>query len=257
MPPLSVVIITYNEERNIGRCLESVQDIADDIVVVDSLSTDRTVEICRSLGARVVEHVFEGHVRQKNYAIKQGKYPHQLSLDADEALSDELREEIRKVKENWDRDGYRMNRLSNYCGKWIRHSGWYPDTKLRLYDSRKGRWKGVDPHDFFEPEKGADIGRFKGNILHYTYYTIEEHIRQTDKFSTIASNAMLKSGRKRVSFFRILFNPPAKFIRNYILRLGFLDGYYGFLICRVAAMQTFLKYFKAWHIMRTRKKGRP
>jgi glycosyltransferase involved in cell wall biosynthesis len=252
MPKLSVVIITFNEERNIGRCLESVKDVADEIVVVDSVSTDKTKSICLGYGVKFIEHLFEGHIKQKNFAISQATYPHQLSLDADEALSEELISEITKVKENWNRNGYRMNRLSNYCGKWIKHSGWYPDTKLRLYDSRKGKWTGMDPHDKFELENNSSIGMLSGNILHYTYYTIEEHILQANKFSTIAANELVSNG-KRIWFFKVVLNPIAKFIRNYFLHLGFLDGFYGFLICQITANETFLKYIKAWHMKKLRR----
>ena len=253
MPKLSIVIITFNEARNIGRCLESVKDIADEIVVVDSFSTDRTKTICKSYSVKFIEHAFEGHIKQKNFAINQATYPHQLSLDADEALSEELKTEVKKIKENWQNDGYRMNRLSNYCGKWIKHSGWYPDTKLRLYDSRKGNWTGMNPHDKFELEIGSSTGKLSGDILHYTYYSIEEHILQANKFSTIAANELVATGN-RVYFFKIILNPIAKFIRNYFLRLGFLDGFYGFLICQVTANETFLKYIKAWRMKKLVKK---
>ncbi len=249
MTKLSVVIITFNEDRNIGRCLESVQDIADEIVVVDSYSTDKTKAICKKYGVNFVEHDFEGYIRQKNYAVSQATFPHQLSLDADEALSDELKTEIKKIKVNWHCDGYRMNRLANYCEKWIRHSGWYPDTKLRLYDSTKGKWQGIDPHDKFEMIPGSSVGFLRGNILHYTYSTSEEYIRQADKFSTIAAMELVAHG-KPVYFFMIVLNPIAKFIRNYVLRLGFLDGYYGYRICRIAAGETFQKYRKALRLKR-------
>lgn len=247
MPKLSVVIITFNEERNIGRCLASVKEVADDIVVVDSFSNDNTKSICESFGARVIDHAFEGHIKQKNFAITQAKYPHQLSLDADEALTEELATEILKVKENWVADGYRMNRLANYCGKWIRHSGWYPDPKLRLYDSRKGSWGGLDPHDKFEMQPGIETTFLHGDLLHYTYATLEEHINQSNKFSSIAARALVEKG-KRIYFYQVILNPVAKFLRNYIINLGFLDGYYGFFICYVAAFQTGLRYFKAWHL---------
>ncbi len=253
MPKLSVVIITFNEERNIGRCLASVKDVTDDIVVVDSFSTDNTKSICESFGARVIEHAFEGHISQKNFAITQAKYPHQLSLDADEALTGELKKEVLKVKENWDADGYRMNRLANYCGKWIRHGGWYPDPKLRLYDSRKGAWGGLDPHDKFEMQEGSKTSRLYGDLLHYTYYTIEEHIIQSNKFSSIAAKAQIEKG-KPVYFYKVLINPPAKFFRNYFINLGFMDGYYGFFLSYVAAFQTGLRYFKAWHLQRKQNK---
>lgn len=247
MPKLSVVIITFNEERNIARCLESVRDVADEIVVVDSHSTDNTREIAESYGAKVVGHPFEGHIRQKNFAISQASYPHQLSLDADEALSEQLAREIKAAKENWQYDGYMMNRMANYCGKWIKHSGWYPDLKLRLYDSGMGKWAGLDPHDKFVMSPKSRIGRVRGDMLHYTYYSIDEHIARSNKYSTIAAKELVGKG-KPVFFISIFLNPIAKFIRNYILRLGFLDGFYGFLICRIAANETFLKYIKAWHI---------
>jgi len=244
MPELSVVIITYNEEHNIGRCLESVRDIADEIVVVDSHSTDKTRLICEKFGAKFIEHDFEGYIEQKNYAISQAAYSHQLSLDADEALSDELKNEIKNIKKNWRFDGYRMNRLASYCGKWIRHCGWYPDTKLRIYDSNKGNWQGVYIHEKFEMNPGSTVGFLHGDILHYTYYTIEEHLRQADKFSTLAARELVTLG-KPVCYFRIIFNPIAKFIRNYLFRLGFLDGYYGFRICWITAGETAKKYRKA------------
>ena len=256
MPKLSVVIITYNEERNIGRCLQSVQDIADDIVVVDSFSKDKTRAICEKYGVKFIEHAFEGYINQKNFANSKAAYRHQLSLDADEAISEELKKEILKVKNDWHQDGYRMNRMTNYCGQWIRHCGWYPDTKLRLYDSSKGKWEGVFIHEKFEMTPGSKIGFLKGDILHYSYYTIEEHILQANKFSTIAAKELMSLGKK-AGLFQIIINPAAKFIRNYLLRLGFLDGFYGFVICRIAASETFLKYVKAWQIKRSGGKEKP
>jgi glycosyltransferase involved in cell wall biosynthesis len=246
MVKLSVVIITFNEEKNIGRCLESVKEIADEIVVVDSYSTDKTRQICEKYGIKFIEHSFKGYIQQKNYAISQATYSHQLSLDADEALSDELKNEIKKVKENWNCDGFRMNRLANYCGKWIRHSGWYPDTKLRLYNSKKGEWQGVNPHDKVKMNQNSSVGFLKGDILHYTYYTIQEHLQQSDKFSTIAARELV-TRRRPVYFFKIILNPIAKFIRNYLFHLGFLDGYYGFCICCITTNETYQKYKKALH----------
>lgn len=250
MPKLSVVIITYNEERNIARCLESIKDLADEIVVVDSLSKDKTKSICETYGARVIEQPFLGHIAQKNFAITQASYPHQLSMDADEALSDELKKIIIDVKENWTADAYKMNRLSNYCGKWIKHCGWYPDTKIRLYDSRRGNWGGLNPHDRFEMQPGSTTEFLKGDLLHYTYYTIAEHVAQSNKFSTIAAKALIEKG-KPLFFAQLFIKPIAKFIRNYILRLGFLDGYYGFIICQGTAHETFLKYSKAWNLKKS------
>jgi glycosyltransferase involved in cell wall biosynthesis len=243
MPKISVVIITYNEEKNIGRCLESVKDIADDIVVIDSFSTDRTEEICKKYDARFVLHKFEGFVQQKNYAINQALYPNVLQLDADEALSEQLKKSIAKVKNNWTHDGYYFNRLTNYCGKWIRHGGWYPDKKLRLVDRDKGRFGGVNPHERFVPNQSSTQKYIKGDLLHYTYYTISQHIEQANKFSGIGAIEAFKNGKKS-NLIKILVKPFWKFFRDYIIRLGILDGYYGYIIVRISAHATFLKLIK-------------
>ena len=167
MVKLSVVIITYNEEKNIERCLQSVQTIADEIVVLDSFSKDRTPEICGKYGVKFFQHVFDGHIQQKNRAISYASFSHVLSLDADEALSEELRSSIKAVKNDFRKDGYYMNRLTNYCGHWVKHCGWYPDKKLRLWDSRKGHWTGINPHDKYELFEGdKNTGQLKGDILH-------------------------------------------------------------------------------------------
>ena len=243
MTPISLVIITYNEEKNIARCISSVGELADEIVVVDSFSTDRTEEICRQYGAKFVQHTFEGHIQQKNYAITQATHSHILSLDADEALSDELKESIRRVKQNWKCDGYYFNRLTNYCGKWIRHSGWYPDRKLRLFDSRKGRWAGVNPHDRYELDKGSSKQHLVGDLLHYCFSSIQEHLDQTNKFTGEGAQALFEKG-KRSNTLKMVVKPAAKFFRNYFFKRGFQDGYYGYIICRTSAFSTFIKYAK-------------
>ncbi len=243
MVPLSVVIITFNEEQNIGRCLESVQDVADEILVVDSYSTDRTEVICRDHGATFIQHPFEGHIQQKNHAITQARYPHILSLDADEVLSDELQASVQRTKNDWKHDGYSCKRLTNYCGKWIRHSGWYPDRKLRLWDSRKGRWGGNNPHDRFEMEPGSTTGRLKGDLLHYSFHSIRQHMDTVNKFSEAAARSLYERGVKS-STLKILVKSAAKFIRNYFFKAGFLDGYYGYLICRISAFSSMLRYAK-------------
>jgi len=243
MPKISVVIITYNEEKNIGRCLDSVKGIADDIVVVDSYSTDHTEKICHEYGVRFIQHSFEGHIEQKNWAIAKAKYPHILSLDADEVLSDKLKESILKVKNNWSHDGYYFNRLTNYCGQWIRHSSWYPSRKLRLWDSRKGRWGGRNPHDKFILEKGCSKKFLSGDLLHFSYYSIYEHVQQINKFSDIVATSFYKEGR-RASGFNIIINPLWRFFRDYFIKLGLLDGFNGLVISVNSAHETFLKYSK-------------
>lgn len=243
MANLSVVIIAFNEEKNIERCLSSVQDIADEVVVVDSFSNDSTGLICEKFNAKVIKHAFEGHIEQKNWAITQTEYPHILSLDADEALSEELRESILKVKENWLEDGYCFNRLTNFCGKWVRHCGWYPDTKLRLFKKETGRWGGMNPHDKFVPDPGMSIKHIKGDLLHYSFDTISEHMNQINKFSQIRAEELMRKGR-RFNYLKLFLGPCWKFIKGYILQLGFLDGFTGYLICKNSAYSGFLKYAK-------------
>jgi glycosyltransferase involved in cell wall biosynthesis len=246
MVKLSALIITYNEERNISRCLDSLIGVVDEVVVVDSFSKDKTKEIALSKGARFVEHAFEGHIEQKNWAISQATYPHVLSLDADEALSPELRQSILQVKQNWQCEAYAMNRLTNYCGHWIRHGGWYPDTKARLWDSRKGQWGGDNPHDKFELfDPSASLGFLEGDILHYSYYSRQEHQERTSKYGIIGAQALLKRKAKGL-FLKQFTNPPLKFFKSYISKLGFLDGSDGLFIAQQAFRETWLKYHLAW-----------
>lgn len=240
---LSGVIIAFNEEKNIERCLNSMKDVVDEIVVVDSFSTDKTEKICRRLGAKVVQHPFENYVAQHKYADSQASYDHILNLDADEELSDELKLSIIETKANFSFDGYKINRLTNYCGKWIKHCGWYPDAKLRLYDRRKGSWQGVLIHEKFELYNPINEGKLNGDILHYSFYSIEQHKQQTDKFTTISAQELFQKG-KTTSFIKMYFKPIWKFISDYFIKLGFLDGKYGFIISRISAKGTFMKYSK-------------
>jgi glycosyltransferase involved in cell wall biosynthesis len=244
MTGLSAVIITKNEERNIGRCLESLKDVADDIVVVDSGSTDRTEDICKENNVRFHFHEWVGYKEQKNYANSLAKYPLILSVDADESLSDDLRESILRVKENPQADGYEVNRLTNYCGKWIHHSGWYPDRKLRLFNRDKFKWGGEKIHEMVIPlEKDNQVSWLNGDLHHYSYYTISEHILQANHFTDLTAELAVEKG-KHAGMIKILFSPFVKFMRDYILKLGFLDGYYGYVICRISAQATFMKYSK-------------
>ena len=244
MNKISAVIITFNEEKNIERCLQSLQGVADEITVLDSFSSDNTENICRQYNVKFVQHAFDGHIQQKNRALGLASNDYVLSLDADEALSTELKQSILTIKENWNADAYCFNRLTNYCGKhWIKHCGWYPDTKLRLWDRRKGCWGGFNPHDIVVMEKSATVKRIKGNLLHYTCYTISDHVLQVNKFSEIMAKNNYERGVKS-STFKIIYKTLWCFVRNYFFRLGFLDGYYGFVVCNISAFATFLKYVK-------------
>lgn len=249
MTPVSVVIITFNEEKNIERCIQSVQGIADDVVVLDSFSKDQTCAMAEKAGARVFQHAFDGHIEQKNRAITYAKYPFVLSLDADEALSPELVESIKKVKEQPLADGYTLNRLTNYCGTWIKHGNWYPDVKLRLWDSSKGEWGGINPHDKFMMQDGSKIEHLKGDLLHYSFYTFEQHLAQIHKFTDISSKAALAKG-KRSTFLNLILNPIAKFLGGYLVKGGFLDGKAGFRIAWYSAYATYLKYAKMLNLQK-------
>jgi len=240
---LSVVIITFNEERNIGRCLDSIRAVADQVVVVDSFSTDRTEEICRQYSALFIQHPFQGHIQQKNFALAQASHPYVLSLDADEALSPKLQQAVRAVKNGWDADAYEMPRLTNYCGYWIRHTDWYPDRKIRLFDKRKARWGGTNPHDRIELEPGAVLKRLDHDILHYSYHSVSEHLQQLNYFTDIGAQMAFDCG-KQAHLPVLLLSPVTKFVKSYFLRLGFLDGYYGFVVCAISAFASFLKYVK-------------
>ncbi|MDD4973632.1 MAG: glycosyltransferase family 2 protein [Bacteriovorax sp.] len=244
MIKLTVAIITYNEEKNIGRCISSVQSIADEILVVDSFSTDKTEAICNEFGVRFIKNTFIGHIEQKNFSLEHATHEYVLSLDADEALSSLLLAEIKKVKENFSSDGYRFNRLTNYSGHWVRYCGWYPDTKLRLVKKSKALWRGTNPHDILEMNSADyQIGFLKGDLLHYSYESIASHVNQTDKFTTIAARAAFAQG-KRSSFFKIVSRPFLKFFRDYFLKRGFLDGRYGLIICFINSLSALLKYSK-------------
>lgn len=243
MPKLSAVIITYNEEAFIGKCLDSIEGIADEIVVVDSFSTDATEEICNRNNVRFIKHEFEGYRDQKNYAILQATYKNILSLDADEALSDELRRSILEIKDKWDYAGYYFNRRNNYCGTWIRHCEWYPDRQLRLFHTDDGKWGELNLHEKFILSHNVSIGRLNGDLLHWPFISVQDHIDKMNKYSQIGAEEFYKAGRKAN-----LFTPHIHFIwgffRSYILNGGFLDGQNGYLICSIYAKSTYNKYRK-------------
>lgn len=242
---ISVVIITFNEAKNIGRCLDSVTDFADEIVVVDSFSTDETPAICRAAGAKFIQRPFEGHIQQKNFALAAAQHDFVLALDADEALSAPLQASVLAVLHHQavPAPAYTMNRLTNYCGQWIWHSGWYPDRKLRLFDRRLGHWGGQNPHDRVEMKAPTKVTHLSGDLLHYSYYTVEEHWQRAARYADIAAQAMFEKGQRSTLLHRWI-NPAFKFFRNYFLKAGFLDGYAGWVICRIAAAETQWKYKK-------------
>ena len=242
MIKISVVIITQNEERNIARCIDSIVPVADEIVVIDSYSTDRTVDISIEKGARVVKNVFHNHIDQKNFAITQATYDVVLSLDADEYLSEELAKSILEVKENCLFDAYRMNRLSNYGGKWIRHGNWYPDQKIRLWNRRKGLWGGENPHDKVILKRGVKVMHLKGDLLHRAYVDSAETLSKIQRYSEIF--AIENAGRRPSSIARIIGHSTFAFFKSYIFKRGFLDGFEGLMVAMAVSNHVFYKYAK-------------
>jgi glycosyltransferase involved in cell wall biosynthesis len=247
MKTLSVVIITFNEEENIGKCLESVKQVADEVVVVDSFSTDKTPAIATAAGARFFYHKFAGHIEQKNFARTKAVNDWVLSLDADETLSYELLAQLvtwKKEPEDEAVSGYVMNRLNFYCGKPIKTCGMYPDQKLRLWQRNAGSWQGINPHDKFvlnEPEKARFM---KGDILHNTWPTYRAFVTQVDKFATISAQH-LKDKSIFFLLIKMVFSPPFKFIRIYFFKAGFTEGLTGLIICFHQSREVFLKYWRA------------
>jgi glycosyltransferase involved in cell wall biosynthesis len=241
---LSAVIITFNEERNIEECLKSLLKVADEIVVVDSFSTDGTKAICERYNVRFIQNPFAGHIQQKNFAIMQAQYDHVLSLDADERLDERLAEEILLVKTSFSYDGFEVNRLNNYCGKFVHFGEWNPDWKIRLWDRRKGGWGGENPHDKVILHNGKNVQRLKGRLLHYTYRTPADHFLQMHKFSEIAAFESYKKGKRSIFVLHEVLYPFFIFIKIYFFKLGLLDGRTGYILALHAAYYRFLKYEK-------------
>ena len=248
---ITATVITLNEEHNIAAALESLS-CAGEIIVVDSESTDRTVEIARRFTDRVFVRPWPGYSAQKNFAAAQASNNWILSLDADERVSEELAREIEQLKGGGGDPQaacFEMPRLTFYLGRWIKHSGWYPDYKLRLYNRDQARWRGEFVHESLEAD--GKVERLSGNILHYTVRDASEHHLRMDRYTTLAAQQAFAQGR-RASVGSILFSPPAAFLRSYFFKLGFLDGIQGLAIARFAAHYEFLKNLKLWEMRRTR-----
>jgi glycosyltransferase involved in cell wall biosynthesis len=239
---ISATIITLNEQGNIARAIESLR-CADEVLVIDSGSSDRTIESAAKLGARVVETPWRGYAGQKNFAAEQAAHDWVLSIDADEALSEALEGEIWRIKKNGPQyDAYTMPRMAKYLGRWILHSGWYPDRKVRLYDRRKARWVGDYVHESVKAD--GSIGHLECNLLHYTCSSLSEHLRTMDRYTTLAAEELVARGRK-IQWPDLVVDPVWTFVQTYFFRAGFLDGIEGLTIAFMAAFYNFLKYAKA------------
>lgn len=241
---ISAAIVALNEEKNIARAIGSLKPVADEILVVDSGSSDRTCEIAQSLGARVIREPWRGYAAQKNFAAFSATNDWILSIDADEELTPALTAEILALKQTEapEYSAWSMPRLARYLGKWIRHSGWYPDRKIRLYNRTKAEWRGEYVHESVVAE--GRVGELRHDLLHYTCDSLAQHVATLDRYTSLAAQSVVASGR-HPSVARLVLDPPWTFLRTFVFQLGFLDGLHGFAIARFAARYTFLKYSKA------------
>jgi glycosyltransferase involved in cell wall biosynthesis len=249
---LSAVIITLNEEDRIEDALKSVSGIADEIILVDSYSTDKTVEIAEKYGAGIFKNPFTDYGSQKNFALEKASFPWILNLDADERVSDSLKNEILELKQKEDRDiaadGFLIKRKTAYMGRWITHSGWYPDRKLRIFRKDKSKWRGRI-HEGLILGGNGKTAKMDGDILHFTYRNMSDHIDRLNRYSRMQAEDILRKNTKLL-FLRAILLPPITFIRFYIWKMGILDGFPGFVIALVSSWATAMKYLKAIELKR-------
>jgi len=245
MQPISATLITYNEERNIGEALQSLSWV-DEIIVVDSGSTDSTLEICRQSTDRVFHRDWTGYVDQKNYAVEKARNDWIFSLDADERPSPELCSEIQDLaRKGFGNTGYRIPRVAHFMGRWIRHGDWYPDYQLRLFDRRHGKWDGGRIHESVRINRPAEL--LKGEILHYTYRNLSEYLSRLETYSSLAARDYRQRG-KTATPFSFLGHPTAVFIKAYLLKRGYLDGVPGLAVAIMGAVSVFFKYAKLYEL---------
>ena len=239
---LSAVIISLNEERDIGRCLESLIDVCDEIIVLDAYSSDRTADICRAAGVTFLQREWKGYSEAKNHANSLAAGDLIVSLDADEALSPELAESIHALRENAPpHTAYSMNRLNHYFGGWIRHGDWSPDRKTRVFRKNEARWEGAI-HEKLVFNSGTRVVRLKGDLLHYASPTVRDYVAKSWRYAQLVARTDLEQRRRKLWLYHAVIKPVSLFVRSYFLKLGFLDGYRGFLLAVIAAWERYMRY---------------
>lgn len=231
----SAVVISHNEARTIGNCVEALRKVCDEVVVLDSQSTDGTIGICEKLGAKVVQQDWLGYSQTKNLGNQMASNDWILSIDSDEVLSDELIETLKNLKPETTKV-YALDRITEYEGKWVRHSGWYPEWKVRLFDRREVMWQGDFVHETLHIPADYQVVRLKGKLFHYSFKDADDHLRRLEKYARLGAEEQFAAGKK-VTFLKRYFSPAFRFIRGFLLKKGFLDGKIGWQICsREAAM---------------------
>lgn len=250
--PVSATVITFNEQANIAACLESLH-WADEIVVVDSQSTDQTVAIARRFTPHVFVQPWLGHKQQKNFAIEKTKHRWIFSLDADERVSNSLHGRIRETLQNPGQDGYRFPRQNYFLGRWMRHGGWYPDAVIRLFRKDRGRFGGINPHDRVEIDSGR-VGDIDAPLIHHTYTSFTQYVRKLEFYADIAAREAFAAGRGRgpvPAAARVLFKPLGKFFETYLCKLGCLDGTHGLVAALGSSYLTYMKEARLWELGKT------
>ncbi len=238
--PFSAVVVAKNEAQNIEACLKPLLRIADEVLLADSGSKDDTPAIAQKLGARVIHLKWEGYAQTKNRANQQAKHDWILSIDADEVLSKELEKNLQSLAPR-EHTVYALDRITNYCGRWVRHSGWYPDWKLRLFNRKHAYWEGAFVHEKLHLPKGTKTQRLKGKLFHYSYHSEEEHLQRLEKYARLSALQMLENGQ-RVGPLKQFLAPSARFLRTFLLKRGFLDGRLGLVLSRRDALLVKRKY---------------
>lgn len=243
MSTISVVVITYNEEKNIERCLKSIAPIADEIVIIDSNSTDTTEAICKQYNAQFIKRAFTDYADQRNAAFELATKDYLFFIDADEELSEALTQSLMELKKiGMQHDVYKLNRFNNFCGKWIKHGMWYPERLDRIVKNGKGIWRGRI-HEILQPTTGASVQLLKGDLLHYSYSNIESLVTKLNHYTTLQAVQMAEQNKK-ATLFKLYVNPIWAFINGYFIKLGCLDGWEGYVIHKSIAYQTMIKYAK-------------
>jgi len=249
---ISAVIITYNEERIIARSIDSLKSVVDEVIIIDSFSTDRTIEICKEKGAVVLQNKFEGYKTQKHFATTKAKHEWILSIDADEVLSNELINSLLKWRKNqkYSNDlssqslqpaGYFVSRRTDFCGTWVNYGGWYPDKKLRFFNRNLGQWSGRNVHEFVKIKEGFSTSFLKGDLLHYSINEPAELLRKLFTYSEMGARFMNEEGRS-TSFIEAIYKSSFRWLRQTIFQLGFLDGMLGLKIAKQNTLATYWKY---------------